>query len=91
MDDLILGSLFYWQKIDENGHITHLFMAYSKSLDFFIQHHDIFLLYCTYCTNRYKMPLLSIVGLTGINTSIELALVFLKSEPESDYIGALSA
>ena len=37
------------------------------------------------------MPLLSIVGLTGINTSIELALVFLKSEPESDYIGALSA
>ncbi len=48
------------------------------------------LLDCTYRINRYKMPLLNIVGCTGMNTTIQLALVFLCSETENDYIWALT-
>lgn len=32
MDDLIVDGLFYRHKTDENGHITHLFMAHPKSI-----------------------------------------------------------
>ena len=91
MDDLIVGGLFYRYKTDENSHITHLFMAHPKSLKLFKQHHDILLLDCTYRINRYKMPLLNIVGSTGKNTTIQLALVFMNSETESDYVWALLA
>lgn len=75
MDDLIVGDLFYRHKKDENGHIAYLFMAHPKSLELFKQHNDILLLNCTYHTNRYKMPLLNIVGSIGMNTTIQLALV----------------
>ena len=91
MDDFIVGGLFYRHKTDENGHISHLFMAHPKSLKLFKQYHDILLLDCTNRTNRYKMPLLNIGGSTGMNTTIQLALVFMKSETESDYVWALLA
>lgn len=36
------------------------------------------------------MPILSIVGYTGMNSTFQLALVFLCSETEDEYIWALT-
>lgn len=74
-----------------NGHVTHLFIAHPTSINLFRQHHDILLLDCTYRTNRYKMPLLNIAGATGMNTTLQLALVFLYAETKDDYIWALTS
>lgn len=64
-------------------------MVYLRSIDLFSKYHDILLLDYTYRTNYYKMSLLNIVGCTSMNTTIQLALVFLYSETENDYIWVL--
>ncbi|KAK8920994.1 hypothetical protein KSP39_PZI020820 [Platanthera zijinensis] len=50
---------------------------------------NVFLLDCTYKTNRYKMPLLSIVGMTSTQQSFFSAFVFLSNETEDSYKWAL--
>lgn len=85
-----MGALFYRHRTDEEGHVIYLFMAHPRSIELFCKYHDILLLDCTYRTNRYKIPLLNIVSCTGMNTTIQLALVFLCSETKNDYIWALT-
>ena len=45
---------------------------------------------CTYKTNKYKMPLFDIVGVSCFNTSFYAGCAFLKNEREEDFIWALS-
>ena len=90
LQDLTTGALFYQHRTDEEGHVTHLFIAHPRSIELFHEHHDILLLDYTYRTNRYKMPLLNIVGCTSMNTTIQLVLVFLCSKTKDDYICALT-
>ncbi|KAK6936686.1 MULE transposase domain [Dillenia turbinata] len=44
---------------------------------------------CTYKINRYKMPLLEIIGITSFNTSFYSCFVFLSKERCEDYEWAL--
>ena len=44
---------------------------------------------CTYKTNRFHMPLLDILGSTGLNHTFFTAFVFLSGETEEDYTAAL--
>ena len=81
---------FYWQvEKDTAGHVTHLFFAFRESLALYRAYPEVLLLDCTYKTNKFKMPLLVIIGLTGLNTSFYVAFVFLRSEQERDYYWAL--
>ncbi len=54
------------------------------------QHPDVLLLDSTYKTNRFNMPLLNICAITGSNKVIQVGLVFLSFEKESDYNWAIS-
>ena len=47
------------------------------------------LLDCTYKTNKYKMPLLDIVGVDACQRSFCIAFAFLSGEDEGDYMWAL--
>ena len=40
---------------------------------------------CTYKTNQFHLPLLDILGSTGLNNSFYAGFVFLSSETEEDY------
>jgi hypothetical protein len=40
----------------------------------------------TYKVNQYNVPLLSIVGTTGLNTTFYVANIFLAGKHEDDYI-----
>ena len=40
----------------------------------------------TYKTNKYKLPLLVITGVTALNTSFYVAFAFKKSEQTPDYV-----
>ena len=44
---------------------------------------------CTYKTNQFHMPLLDILGCTGLNHTFFAAFVFLSGETEEDYFFAL--
>lgn len=44
---------------------------------------------CTYKTNSYKLPLLIINGVTGLNTTFYIAFAFIIKETMKDYIWVL--
>jgi MULE transposase domain len=71
--------------VDNENQITHLFLVHRKSVDIIRQNHDILLMDCTYKTNRYRMPLLNIIGVTSMHTTINLGFVFMHREKETDY------
>ena len=41
---------------------------------------------CTYKTNKYRLPLITVVGTTAINTSFYVGFAFLRQERTEDYI-----
>lgn len=83
------GEIFHRYKVDEEGHVTHLFLAHPSSIELFRNHSDIQLLDCTYNSDCFKMPLLNMVGATGLNTKLQIALAFLRAETSEDYQWAM--
>nr|KAJ0184863.1 hypothetical protein LSAT_V11C900471780 [Lactuca sativa] len=71
-------------------HITHLFIAHPLSIKLAKSFSNIFIMDCTYKTNKYNMPLLDIIGVSCFNTSFYYGFVFLEREDEDSYIWALS-
>lgn len=70
---------------DEKNRITHLFLIYKKSIEVLRENYDILLLDCTYKTNRYRMPLLNILFVTKLHTTMNLGFIFMNREKEDDY------
>ena len=69
---------YFWHHTsDLESHIEDFFLSRRSSIDIFKAHPDIVILDCIYKTNAYKIPLLNVVGVTGNNTTIQLAVVFL--------------
>nr|KAJ0202453.1 hypothetical protein LSAT_V11C600311600 [Lactuca sativa] len=73
------------------GHITHLFITHPLSIKLSKIFSTIFVMDCTYKTNKYHMPLLDIIGVSCFNTSFYSGFAFLEKEDEDSYIWALSA
>jgi hypothetical protein len=64
-------------QLDANGHVTHLFFASRLSLHLFLLYPEVLLLDCSYQTNRYGLPLLNMVGITGVKLSFLVGCAFL--------------
>jgi hypothetical protein len=75
----------YAFKQDTEGHILFFMFAHPKSIEYANQYNRVFLLDCTYKTNRYKMPLLHIIGLSPSNSSFSIAFCFMQNEQEESY------
>lgn len=72
------------------GNITHLFIAHPLSIKLAKVFSNVFVMDCTYKTNKYNMPLLDIIGVSCFNTSFYAGFVFLEREDEDSYTWALS-
>ncbi|KAK9676212.1 hypothetical protein RND81_11G061800 [Saponaria officinalis] len=83
------AKFLYNYKCDENGHLTHLFLAHPKSVMLSKISRKVYVLDCTYKTNMYKMPLLDVIGISRTNKSFYSCFVFLKKEKDEDYVWAL--
>ncbi len=75
--------------LDADNRVTHLFFASRQSLDLYHRYPEVLLLDCTYKTNKYGLPLLNVVGITGVNTSFLVCCAFIKAEGESDFCWVL--
>ena len=53
------------------------------------QNSEILILDCTYKTNRYKMPLMTIAGQTALGTTFLIGFAFLSGEKQSSFEWAL--
>jgi len=52
---------------------------------FLIENPEVLVLDATYKINRFRMPLVNIIGMTGMNRNFYAASVFLAGEKENDY------
>jgi MULE transposase domain len=83
---LELSSYYHRIKTDESGCLTHIFFAHPKSLLQLQSYPDVLLMDCTYKTNRFKIPFLTIVGSTNLNTTFFVAFILLLEEVVEDYM-----
>ena len=87
---VVKNSQYHYNYVtDAEGHVSHFFFAHPQSVELLNRYPDILLLDCTYKTNRFKMPLLSIVGATCTHQTYHVSFTFLKNETEESYIWAL--
>ncbi|KAL5704010.1 hypothetical protein ACHQM5_022490 [Ranunculus cassubicifolius] len=89
MDELSTGGFKYDYKRDADNRLTHLFFSHPSSITLSRSYPNVFVMDCTYKTNRFKMPLLDVIGVSSFNTSFYSCFGFLSKEEEEDYIWAL--
>lgn len=89
LHELETNSYEFNYQLDEEGRITLLLFAHPESLILLKRYPEVLLMDSTYKTNRFRMPLLDILGSTGLGHTFYAAFVFLSSEIESDYTAAL--
>ncbi|CAB4443289.1 unnamed protein product [Rhizophagus irregularis] len=90
IDKLKEGNFVYEYKCDDTGCITHLFFAHNESVALTRQFSSVLLMDCTYKTNKFKMPLLNVIGITSFNTTFNSCFIFMKGEEKTDYQWALT-
>src|SRR5689334_12101855 len=76
-------------QLDHDGRVTAVLFAHPTSLGYLNAYPELLLLDCTYKTNKYKMPLLDMIGADACQRSFCIAFAFLSGEDEDDYIWAL--
>ena len=79
------SKYYYRVTKDAQDHLHTLFFAHPKSIELLRSNYDVLLLDCTYKTNKFRMPLLHISGITCLETSFEIAYCFLPNEQEPSY------
>jgi hypothetical protein len=89
-DELKDGDFEYDYKQNQDGQLTHLFFAHPTSILLTRKYSSVLLMDCTYKTNKFRMPLLNVVGLTCFNTTFFACFIFLKNEKKEDYEWALT-
>ena len=90
MDTIGDSDVFFSDdKKDEEGHVTHVFVGYLHAVAIYRRNYDVILIDATYKTNRFGMPLVNIIGTTGLNSTIHLAQAFVQRERKSDSCGSL--
>ncbi|CAG8477335.1 10462_t:CDS:2 [Scutellospora calospora] len=90
INELKEEDYIYEYECDSAGCVVYLFFAHKESVNFTCQYSSVLLMDCTYRTNKFKMPLLNVVGITSLNTTFYSCFVFMKSEDEEDYMWALT-
>ncbi|XP_028126433.1 uncharacterized protein LOC114323158 [Camellia sinensis] len=80
-----------WHRCDNNTMtVTDLFWAHLVNLDLLRSFPKVLTMDCTYKTNRYRLPLLEIVGVTSTDMSFSIAFANLQFERIDNYVWVLT-
>ena len=90
LDNLSTSEWIFDVKRDSENHIQYLFFAHQKQVELLLANPDVLLMDCTYRTNKYRLPLLHILGCTSLQTFFSAGFCFLRTETEVDYHWAIS-
>jgi len=69
--------------------VQSLFFAHKQSQELLQSNGEILLMNCTYQTNKFKLPLLDILGVTALNTTYYVGFCFMVKEEREDYVWVL--
>ncbi|GKD29422.1 PKS-NRPS hybrid synthetase, partial [Tanacetum coccineum] len=86
LEELEKGRFSHDVDHDSEGRITRLFIIHPLSLKLARIFSNVFVMDFTYKTNKYKMPLFDIIGVSCFNTSFYSGFVFLKKEDKDSYV-----
>ncbi|XP_060969793.1 protein FAR1-RELATED SEQUENCE 6-like [Cannabis sativa] len=79
-----------WHRYEKDTNtVRDIFWAHPFGVDLLHIFPHVLVMDCTYKTNRYRLPLLEIVGVTSTEYTFSIAFVFLNSEQEDNYTWAL--
>ncbi|KAE8964017.1 hypothetical protein PR001_g29193 [Phytophthora rubi] len=84
------GFHFSFDIDPESNRLFYLMWAHPATTKLAREFMDLLIVDCTYKTNRYGMPLLNAIILTGLNTILPFAQVWLPGEAEPDYVWAFN-
>ena len=77
------------RKEKDLGRITGLYFVNCRAGRMFTRYLDVVHINATYKVNRFNVPLISIVGTTSLNTTFQIASIFLVGKHKDDYFWAL--
>ncbi|KAH6581272.1 hypothetical protein BASA50_004357 [Batrachochytrium salamandrivorans] len=89
-DEICSGDFIFNVMVDSNGALSGLFFCHEKSAELARRFNIVFIMDCTYKTNRFGMPLLNIVGITATYKTFNAGFAFIcnETEPMLYFVGA---
>ena len=91
MGNLLEHRYTEWHKACENTDtIKDLFWTHPTFVDLLRTFPKVLIMDCTYKTNRYRLPLLEIVGVTSTDLTFCVAVAYIENERDDNYVWALS-
>ena len=80
----------HWHRVsEEDDVVTDIFWAHPESVKLLNAFHLVLIIDSTYKTNRYRLPLLEIVGMTPTGMTFSVAFAFMASERVNNVVWAL--
>ncbi|XP_017438319.1 protein FAR1-RELATED SEQUENCE 5-like [Vigna angularis] len=80
----------HWSRCaDDSEVVNDIFWTYPDAVKLLNAFNIVFLMDSTYKTNKYRLPLLEIVGMTSIGLTFSVAFAFLSSERQNNFTWAL--
>ncbi|XP_014499274.1 uncharacterized protein LOC106760350 [Vigna radiata var. radiata] len=87
--ETLVGHPYAGRCADDSKVITDLFWTYPDAMKLLNSFNVVFMMDSTYKTNRYRLPLLEIVGMTCTGLIFSAAFAFLSTERQSNFTWAL--
>lgn len=79
------GEWIIEYEVDGSDHLTSLFFSHRTCIEFLRKYNNVLIMDCTYKTNRFRLPLLQIVGVTATNRTFHVAFAFIPEETTFGY------
>ncbi len=90
-----LIEFFKWyvdsKKKELSDELQFLFFTSKCMQELLCEYYEVLVMNCTYKTNKYKMSLLIITGVTALNITFYVAFCFMKGENYGDYEWVMKA
>ncbi|KAL7111232.1 hypothetical protein ACP275_05G075400 [Erythranthe tilingii] len=91
MGKLVENNYIQWHRsCKKTDEVTDMLWAHPISINLVRNFPYVLIMDCTYKTNRYRLPLLEIVGITSTHKTFSVAFAYLKSERAENYEWALT-
>jgi len=82
---LEVEGFFFRNSVDNEGRLNQLLLAHPDSLNLLRKAPEVLTMDCTFKTNKYNRPILNIVATDANNSTIQVALGFVRGERKEDY------
>ena len=72
------GDYKFETLVDDDGTLNSICFVHSKSVELVQRYRYVFILDCTYRTNKFQMPLLHVSGISSTYRTFNAGYVFLR-------------